>query len=332
MNAAEIHHYLSIQHRNIYQEAELFTQNRKKVAEYKDVLCHPFKNELGLELEGSTLKASNGDIFNVEDDVIDFRIISTKEDKVNIHWSELNKTLVNYQRYLTPYVLLNSLPIYNYIGEKTGLNKIKDALVIDVGAGTGQIFGTFFYHQESINYFLVDPNLRLLHDQFLRLYPKIATFPLSHLLSYAENLPFKSGVADLVLSLSSIDHFKDYKQFMREAHRVLKNGGQILIASHLDTVSRETKKVNEPNELKTIVIKNSLMKKVYNRLNLKFEELSRKFHNKKRGNIEDDHMHHFDGTELLEKSLKECGFEVELAEVFKHNFFIKAKKVSNFEL
>jgi ubiquinone/menaquinone biosynthesis C-methylase UbiE len=327
MDPIEIHNYMMSQHRNIYQEAQLFEQNRKSIDSYLENLVHPFDSSLSFKHIDDKLVAGNSDSFSVKNNVIDFRTLKADNSELHDQWSELNDTLVNYQKFLTPYVLLNSLPIYNYIGEKTGLNLIRNAKVIDIGAGTGQIYGTFFFNQESIDYYLVDPNLRLLHDQFLRLYPKLAHYPLAHILCFAENLPFRSDFADLVMSISSIDHFKDYKKFMAEAHRVLKTGGFILIASHLDSLTAKPAHVKIPSELNKDNSKRSFTTKVYNRLVLKFEHYAKKYHNKKRGKVGDDHMHHFEDTNILEKSLKEAGFEIEQAEVFNHNFFIKARKV-----
>jgi len=329
MNAQEIHSYLISKHRNIYQEAQLFNQNRRPITEYVNFLAHPLSPDIELNLKDNTLVASNKDEFSINNNVIDFRKVnsSLQNSSTQKQWEELNSFLINYQQYLTPYVLLNSLPIYSYIAEKTGLNKLKNAKVVDVGAGTGQIFGTFFYHQESLEYFLLDPNLRLLHDHFLRLYPKLASYPIGHILCYAENLPFKAEFADLVMSFSSIDHFKDYKQFMSEAHRILKPGGHILIASHLDIQTVKDKVITTPTELLESKNTKTFKEKVLNRLALKSEYYARKYHNKKRGAVKDDHMHHFEDTAILEKALAEAGFQVEQAEVFNMNFYIKAKKI-----
>ncbi len=327
MNSIEIHDYLMSQHRNVYQEAQLFEQNRKEVSSYLNALAHPLHPEISFRIQGDKLVSENSDTFFIKNNVIDFRTTNADNSELHTQWKELNNTLVNYQKFLTPYVLLNSLAIYNYIGEKTGLNTLKNSTVVDVGAGTGQIYGTFFFNQESVNYFLVDPNLRLLHDQFLRLYPKLAHYPISHILCYAENLPFKSEFADLVMSISSIDHFKDYKKFMLESNRILKSGGYILIASHLDSLIGKPSLPKTPAELHIDTQPRSFVTKIYNRLGLKFEYYAKKYHNKKRGKIEDDHMHHFEDTKVLEAALKETGFVVELAEVFNHNFFIKARKI-----
>ena len=326
MNSTEIHKYLISKSRNIYQEADLFHQNRRPIESYLDLLACPTNGNDQLIISESKLVTKQGLEYNIKDDVVDFRYTNTKQNLIDLEWKRLNQFLINYQRYLTPYTLINSLPIYSYIAEKTGLNKLKDARIIDVGGGTGQIFGTFFYHQESLEYFLLDPNLRLLHDQFLRLYPKLASFPIGHLLSYAENLPFKSSIADLVMSISSIDHFKDYKLFISESRRVLKDGGLILIASHLDVDSKTVFNGN-PSELLKEFEGRSFSQKVYNRLALKYEYLSRKYHNKKRGTVEDDHTHSFENTLTIEAELQNQGFVVLQSEIFNRNFFVFAKKV-----
>jgi ubiquinone/menaquinone biosynthesis C-methylase UbiE len=327
MKSEEIHNYLISKHRAIYQEAELFEQNRKNIESYLDVLADPFIPDQSLTIKNNVIESKNNS-YSLKNNVIDFR--KKVPDADSAKWTELNTTLVNYQKFLTPYVLLNSLPIYNYIAEKTGLNKLVNARVIDVGAGTGQTYGTFFYHQESIEYFLLDPNLRFIHDQFLRLYPKLTTYPIGHILCYAENLPFKNEVADLVMSLSSVDHFKDYKKFIAEAHRILKPTGQILIASHLDGNTSKTNPIINPPELhKEKNQTRTFAQKLFNRVSLKSEYYAKKYHNKKRGRVPDDHMHHFEDTKVLENALREAGFKVEMAEVFDENFFIKARKLQN---
>ena len=212
IKTTELHQYLISKSRNVYQEAELFHQNRRPIESYTHLLACPTDSQQGVEYKNSKVITETGSTYACRDNVIDFRSQNTSLNAMDLEWQRLNQFLVNYQRFLTPYTLINALPIYSYIAEKTGLNKLQNARVIDVGAGTGQIFGTFFYHQESLEYFLLDPNLRLLHDQFLRLYPKLSSYPIGHLLCFAENLPFKNEIADLVMSISSIDHFKDYKK------------------------------------------------------------------------------------------------------------------------
>src|SRR6202008_3912352 len=104
MDPEEIHKYLISQHRNIYQEAALFHQNRRPVSSYLDILADPFDPSGALQLKDSSLSSSSN-AYSITNNVIDFRKKHT--DSVSEKWDELNATLVNYQKFLTPYVLLN---------------------------------------------------------------------------------------------------------------------------------------------------------------------------------------------------------------------------------
>ena len=56
--------------------------------------------------------------------------------------------------------------------------------------------------------------------------------------SLAESLPFTDGAFDRVICQGSLDHFADAREFMREAARVTKPDGRIVIAlANFDSVS-----------------------------------------------------------------------------------------------
>ena len=56
--------------------------------------------------------------------------------------------------------------------------------------------------------------------------------------SLAESLPFADGAFDRVICQGSLDHFADAREFMREAARVTKQDGRIVIAlANFDSVS-----------------------------------------------------------------------------------------------
>ncbi len=56
--------------------------------------------------------------------------------------------------------------------------------------------------------------------------------------SLAESLPFADGAFDRVICQGSLDHFADARAFMREAARVTKPGGRVVIAlANFDSVS-----------------------------------------------------------------------------------------------
>lgn len=211
--------------RNIYEPATLFEQNRVPVETYVNDLRAPGSTSGLLEITGNKLLCKeSGKSFDIENEVANF-ITPTEEKLSNSEWERLNTQFLNYHRSLTVYTLLNSLPVLNYLAETSGVADLKDIKLVDIGGGTGHAFCSFFKYPENIDYYLIDPNLRLLHDQFIRLYPKLLSLKLKHILAYAEELPLKSELADVVMSLSAVDHFKDYKMFIAESFRVLKPGG-----------------------------------------------------------------------------------------------------------
>ena len=143
----------------------------------------------------------------------------------------MNEQFLNYHKSLSIYTILNASPINNYIGFKSGIANLTKVKILDAGAGTGHAYSSFFYDPETIEYFLLDPYMRLLHVQFYRIYPKLSYLKIVHILANAEYLP-KDNSFDVVLNLSSEDDFDDYRHFIKESYRVLKKGGYFLITSH----------------------------------------------------------------------------------------------------
>lgn len=293
-------------HRNIYELSELYEQNRKNIHEFIDYIkCINCGSEEFEEKEILCKKCNAS--YSIRNNVLDCRL-NVKES--NEEWINKNKVFLNYHKSLSPYVLLNQNTIWNYVGFKTKLNKIKNKIIIDVGGGTGHTFNSFFFYPETLDYYLVDPNLRLLHDQFIRIFPRVLKYPISHILAYAELLPLKNNFADIVMSISSIDHFKNYQKFIAEGFRVLKPKGKLLVTSHLD--------INKQ--------KNILNRKKIHCYTI-FEWLARNLYNKKYKISKDDHTYHFRTSEPIENSIKEMGFKIIQKKEFKGLFFILGEKI-----
>ena len=311
MEFSELQLHLLKKERNIYEEAELFEQKRIPVKELLSELASPASTNANLQLKGNTLVcAESGTVYQIRNEVVDF--CKNEFEQSGDEWARLNEQFINYHNSLTAYTLINSMPLLNYIAEKSGMAYIKNATVVDVGGGTGHTLCTLFNHPESIRYFLADPNLRLLHDQFIRLFPGLSKIPMGHVLSYAEKLPFKNEMADVVMSLSSIDHFKDYHAFFREAHRICKPGGTLFISSHLDVPASQR------------IQRTSAGAKIFS---FSFwERFSRYLYYKKYKVGNDDHTHHFHTIEPIETAMREAGFVTQNKEEFYGHFWITAKK------
>lgn len=268
--------------RNIYQNARLFKQNRISPKEYKDLLLNDRRYE---------------EIASIAD------FISYGEEKDKL-WVDKNNKFLKFHQALTPHTFFNSIPIDHYIGEQTKLAFIKEKIVLDVGGGTGHFLSSFFRFPHQIKYFLLDPNVRLLHDQFIRMYPELLEIPMGHIRCYAESIPFKDSTADLIISSSAIDHYKNYKDFIAESYRCLKKDGQILISSHLEGARSGNRKRSKGV----------------------FENLARLSHRFRNRVSLDDHTKEFRSTEEIKNALLEAGFKLDQEEVFKQYFYLLASK------
>ena len=288
--------------RNTYQAAELFHQNRKKVKSYIANLQCECGGDLYIADNKAICKNCKKE-YPISEEVINF----CANKSGNATWDHLNQQFLNYHKSLTAYTLLNSAPLNNYVGIESGMNNLQDVKLVDVGGGTGHMYCSFFNHPETIDYYLVDPNLRMVHDQLLRVYPKLTQLSISHILSSAEKLPFKNEFADVVMSYSAIDHYADFKLFIAEAKRILKNNGTLFISSHLD-LSAEPYTSNNKG------------------LHSLLEKAARYFYYKKNGVGADDHTLHLKNTDIIINELNTNGFEIEKNVTFKRYFYIIAKK------
>jgi ubiquinone/menaquinone biosynthesis C-methylase UbiE len=290
--------------RNIYELAQLFHQIRKPLSEYINILQDP---KTGKEIELKDNKLYGEQIYNGTNNIADF----SNHDYNSEDWKKLNDQFLNYHKSLSVYTAVNCAPLINYLSLRTKIGLMKNIKVLDVGGGTGHTHCSFFQFPEEIEYYLLDPNLRLLHDQFLRLYPKLSYLPMGHIIANAEQLPIKDNSFDLVLNISAIDHMNDYKKFISESFRVLKTNGTILISSHLDI----------PQEIKD---KTKVKHKIFS---LSFwERVSRFLYFKKHQVGDDDHTLHLTNIDPIEKALISNGFKIVEKEVFKRYFWIIGSK------
>jgi len=311
MNKIEhIYYSLIDKQRNVYQKATLFEQNRRDIKDYVNYLQCIETGENLLFKDNKLTNKSNTKSYDIKNKIVDFRNKALADNDKN--WGKLNNKFLNYHKSLTSYALLRNLPLTHYVSLQTNLAHVKGKTIVDVGAGTGQSQCSFFRYPNKNNYFLLDPNIRLLHDQFIRVYPQLLETKMNHLLSYAENLPFKDNSVDIVMSLASIDHFSDYKAFIKEAHRILKKDGVLLIFSHLDVSLKKqiitklkTLKLSVPVLLEIVARK---LFQIINRVSV------------------DDHTLHFINSKPIEDKMLDVGFSISKKEEFLRYFYLLAKK------
>lgn len=304
-SATQTFYNLIDKERNIYEVAQLFDQTRKPISDFVNILQEP---KTGKEVIVKDEKIIGSQIYSAKNNIADF---SNHNNNNSDEWKKLNKQFLNYHKSLSVYTAVNSAPVNNYISFKSGIGFMKNVKVLDVGGGTGHTHCSFFQFPESIDYYLLDPNVRLLHDQLIRFYPKLTYLPMGHIIGNAESLPIKDKSFNVVLSISAIDHLNDYEKFISEAHRVLKDDGIILISSHLDIPS--SKKDRTQNKSKVFSFSF-------------WERISRFLYFRKHKVGNDDHTLHLKDMKPVEKALINSGFKINKKEIYKRYFWITAYK------
>jgi len=104
-----------------------------------------------------------------------------------------------------------------------GLTDLTGKDVLDVGAGTGRLSVTLFRRGAKVT--ALDVSVKMLE----RLHKKSPTINIVE--GDAENLPFESESFDLVTTAFVVVHLKDPSIFFKEAERVLRSGGELIITN-----------------------------------------------------------------------------------------------------
>lgn len=188
--------------------------------------------------------------------------------------------------------------------------------VLDVGGGKGTL--RYFLKDEEIKlYVSIDPYSEIFQNldsqpNLLKTYQCLYK-PCNFLLAQAENLPFKKNSFDWVHMRSVLDHFYDPYLALKEAFRVLMPDGLLLIGLFVQR-GQTIKSERNAN---------------WNFLGLTKETFV-KIVNVKKNKVIDDHMFHWQYTDLLDL-LNETGFKVIKKHWQKPPFanciYISAKKI-----
>jgi SAM-dependent methyltransferase len=173
--------------------------------------------------------------------------------------------------------------------------------VLDVGGHQGRV-RHFFKDDEVPLYVSVDPYLDAFahigrQPNLLKAYPCLSK-PCNFLASHAERLPFKSGTFDWVQMRSVVDHFSDPFLAFKEAYRVLRPAGYLMIG--LAIVERITREHSRKER--------NLVQRAVKKLK-RGKEYSFKTDSKVFGGAHDDHIFRFTYQELLDL-LSVTGFQV----------------------
>ena len=151
-------------------------------------------------------------------------------------WSAVQKDYED--GYFERYAKQDNLSVYS--DEVDSLKEIYakefniDGKVLDIGGGEGKLRQFLRKNSRSL-YISVDPlingsqNLGL-RPNLMKIYPCLSE-PCNFLACHAENLPFAKNTFDFVHMKSALDHFSDPYLALKEAYRVLKTEGTLIISS-----------------------------------------------------------------------------------------------------
>ncbi|MDR0922611.1 MAG: methyltransferase domain-containing protein [Lactobacillales bacterium] len=141
------------------------------------------------------------------------------KDYISLSRTHYNKIANKFDKSLDG---LFSFPFKKTIVEE--LNLTPSEVVLDVGCANGKLLSMLSEKNPKFIGAGID-----LSDEMIKMaesrYPEF-----SFVQGNAEHLPFDSGTFDQIICSASFHHFPHPEEFLKEAYRVLKPGGKLLIA------------------------------------------------------------------------------------------------------
>jgi len=112
--------------------------------------------------------------------------------------------------------------------------------VLDAGCGDGQALGLLRtkYNIEPYGIDISPTSLRRAHD-----YSNVNDLGLHLVEADVREIPFPDNAFDAVMSFGVIEHFPDYGEALREFHRVLKPGGDLILVQPHKNSLRHLKRI-----------------------------------------------------------------------------------------
>jgi demethylmenaquinone methyltransferase/2-methoxy-6-polyprenyl-1,4-benzoquinol methylase len=104
------------------------------------------------------------------------------------------------------------------------LDSITSGVVVDVAAGTGDLYYHLNKKEENLTYILSDVS-----KEMLKIARKKYSDKVHYLISDASEIPLSNNSTNIVMTAFGIRNFYDPDLFLKESLRILKPGGEILI-------------------------------------------------------------------------------------------------------
>ncbi|HSW37367.1 MAG TPA: class I SAM-dependent methyltransferase [Candidatus Saccharimonadales bacterium] len=122
---------------------------------------------------------------------------------------------------------------HNIYGEhiiryEAAVSLIKNKIVLDIASGSG--YGTKLMAKSAKKVYGVDVSKGAVDYAKA----KFSAANIEYLVGDGEKIPLGDHIIDVVVCCETIEHIKDYKQFLNEVKRVLKPGGTLLLSTPND--------------------------------------------------------------------------------------------------
>jgi len=109
------------------------------------------------------------------------------------------------------------------------LDVARDAVVVDVGCGTGSALRRIAPRVPDGRLFGIDPTPRMIAIARERAAEDPNGHRIEFVVAAAERCPLEDRLADVVLAFDSIDHWKDRTAGLSEVSRLLRPGGRLVV-------------------------------------------------------------------------------------------------------
>ena len=219
----------------------------------KKILVDPLsKDKITHKEEDKILVSKYGRRYPIINGIFDLRLLTSCTNEESKKWKKGQEEYEKWSQKCSEEDNRQS-----YIEELEGVKEVYENIPVkgrclDVGGSAGRLRAFLSPDQEYIS---CDPSINVFdnikeRDNLLYVYPFLLD-PVNFICCYAEHLPFISNSFDIVHMRSVIDHFRDPELALREAYRVLRDNGELIIGSSV--LGGKSGKIQTINKNRNIV-------------------------------------------------------------------------------